>query len=135
MSSKRSGYHNGNSGEVWIAGKKVGTCNKGEVKTKYNYEEVDNPEVPGGKIRVLTGKINEISVSYKSTGTEEEIDMFNLDEDITVIMNDANINGTKKQRIKCDGVTFDERTRASFEKGKVKEIQMTGQAETVTDLK
>ena len=22
MSSKRSGYHNGNSGEVWIAGKK-----------------------------------------------------------------------------------------------------------------
>ena len=61
--------------------------------------------------------------------------MFNLDEDITVIMNDANINGTKKQRTKCDGVTFDERTRASFEKGKVKEIQLTGQAETVTELK
>ncbi|WP_293958302.1 hypothetical protein [uncultured Fusobacterium sp.] len=135
MSSKRSGYHNGNSGEVWIAGKKVGTCNKGEVKTKYNYEEVDNPEVPGGKIRVLTGKINEISVSYKSTGTEEEIDMFNLDEDITVIMNDANINGTKKRRVKCDGVTFDEETLISFEKGKVKEITLNGQAETVTDLK
>ena len=135
MSSKRSGYHNGNSGEVWIAGKKVGTCNKGEVKTKYNYEEVDNPEVPGGKIRVLTGKTNEISVSYKSTGTEEEIDMFNLDEDITVIMNDANINGTKKRRVKCDGVTFDEETLISFEKGKVKEITLNGQAETVTDLK
>lgn len=135
MSSKRSGFHNGNSGEVWIAGKKVGTCNKGEVKTKYNYEEVDNPEVPGGKIRVLTGKINEISVSYKSTGTEEEIDMFNLDEDITVIMNDANINGTKKRRVKCDGVTFDEETLISFEKGKVKEITLNGQAETVTDLK
>lgn len=135
MSSKRSGYHNGNSGEVWVAGKKVGTCNKGEVKTKYNYEEVDNPEVPGGKIRVLTGKINEISVSYKSTGTEEEIDMFNLDEDITVIMNDANINGTKKRRVKCDGVTFDEETLISFEKGKVKEITLNGQAETVTDLK
>lgn len=135
MSSKRSGYHNGNSGEVWIVGKKVGTCNKGEVKTKYNYEEVDNPEVPGGKIRVLTGKINEISVSYKSTGTEEEIDMFNLDEDITVIMNDANINGTKKRRVKCDGVTFDEETLISFEKGKVKEITLNGQAETVTDLK
>ena len=135
MSSKRSGYHNGNSGEVWIAGKKVGTCNKGEEKTKYNYEEVDNPEVPGGKIRVLTGKINEISVSYKSTGTEEEIDMFNLDEDITVIMNDANINGTKKRRVKCDGVTFDEETLISFEKGKVKEITLNGQAETVTDLK
>lgn len=135
MSSKRSGYHNGNSGEVWITGKKVGTCNKGEVKTKYNYEEVDNPEVPGGKIRVLTGKINEISVSYKSTGTEEEIDMFNLDEDITVIMNDANINGTKKRRVKCDGVTFDEETLISFEKGKVKEITLNGQAETVTDLK
>ena len=114
---------------------KVGTCNKGEVKTKYNYEEVDNPEVPGGKIRVLTGKINEISVSYKSTGTEEEIDMFNLDEDITVIMNDANINGTKKRRVKCDGVTFDEETLISFEKGKVKEITLNGQAETVTDLK
>lgn len=135
MSSKRSGYHNGNNGEVWVAGKKVGTCNKGEVKTKYNYEEVDNPEVPGGKIRVLTGKINEISVSYKSTGTEEEIDMFNLDEDITVIMNDANINGTKKRRVKCDGVTFDEETLISFEKGKVKEITLNGQAETVTDLK
>ena len=135
MSSKRSGYHNGNSGEVWIAGKKVGTCNKGEVKTKYNYEEVDNPEVPGGKIRVLTGKINEISVSYKSTGTEEEIDIFNLDEDITIIMNDANINGTKKRRVKCDGVTFDEETLISFEKGKVKEITLNGQAETVTDLK
>ena len=61
--------------------------------------------------------------------------MFNLDEDITVIMNDANINGTKKQRVKCDGVTFDERTRVYFEKGKVKEISVAGQAETVTELK
>ena len=61
--------------------------------------------------------------------------MFNLDEDITVIMNDANINGTKKRRVKCDGVTFDEETLISFEKGKVKEITLNGQAETVTDLK
>lgn len=135
MAHKRSGYHNGNAGEVWVAGVKIGTCNKGEVKTKYNYEEVDNPDVPGGKIRVLVGETHEVSFTYKSTGTEEEIDMFNLDEDITVIMNDANINGTKKRRVKCDGVTFDEETLISFEKGKVKEITLNGQAETVTDLK
>ena len=53
----------------------------------------------------------------------------------TIIMNDANINGTKKRRVKCDGVTFDEETLISFEKGKVKEITLNGQAETVTDLK
>lgn len=135
MEAKRTSYYNGNSGEVWIAGTLIGTCSKGEVKTKNNYEEVDNPTVPGGKIRVLTGFTHEITLTYKSTGTEEEVDMFNLSKDITVILNDANINGTKKKRVKCDGVTFDENVHISFEKGKVKEIQLQGQAETVTILK
>lgn len=135
MAAKRSGYYNGNKGEIWIGGVKIGTCNKGEAKTKYNYEEVDNPDVPGGKIRVLTGQTHEISATYRSTGSEEEIDMFNSDEDITVILADANIDGVYKKRVKCDGVTFDEQTHISFEKGKVKEIQLQGQAETITILK
>lgn len=135
MKAKRTSYHNGNAGEVWIAGVKIGTCSKAEVKTKFNYEEVDNPAVPGGKVRVLVGQTHEISLTYKSTGTEEEIDMFNLDKDITVIINDANINGTIRKRVKCDGVTFDEQTRTAFERGKVKEITLSGQAETVTELR
>lgn len=135
MAAKRSSYYNGNKGEIWIGGVKIGTCNKAEAKTKYNYEEVDNPDVPGGKIRVKTGEVNEISATYKSTGTEEEIDMFNSDEDITIILSDATINGTYKKRVKCDGITFDEQTHISFEKGKVKEIQLQGQAETITILK
>lgn len=135
MKAKRTGYYNGNSGEVWIAGVKIGTCNKGKVTTKIKYEEVDNPDVPGGKIRVKVGETHEVSLTYKSTGKEEDLDIFDPDKDVTVIMNDATINGVNKNRIKCDGVTFDERVRVDFEKGKVKEISLQGQSERVTEIK
>lgn len=133
--SKRTDYFNGNKGEVWIGGTKIGTASKGKVEKKITYEEVDNPDVSGGKIRVPTGFTNEISITYKSTGKEEEIDMFNLNEDITVILSDSNIAGSKKSRVKCDGVTFDTQTFINFEKGKVKEVELAGQAETVEYMK
>ena len=56
--------------------------------------------------------------------------MFNHNEDISVIMANSNISDTKRNRIKLDGVTFDEETLMNFEKHKVEEVELTGQAET-----
>lgn len=133
MASKRTEYFNGNNGELWIAGTKIGTASKGKVVKKQNYEEVPNPDVLGGVIRVPTNHTWEISLTYRPTGVEE-IDMFNLEEDIAVIMSNANIADTTRKRIKCDGVTFDEQSLINFEKHKVEEIELSGQAETVEIL-
>lgn len=69
-------------------------------------------------------------MTYRRTGTEREIEMFNHNEDISVIMANSNISDTKRNRIKLDGVTFDEETLMNFEKHKVEEVELTGQAET-----
>ena len=45
MASKRTEFFNGNSGEVWIAGTKVGTISKGKVTIKQNYEDI--PAIDG----------------------------------------------------------------------------------------
>lgn len=132
-SSKRTQFFNGNKGEVWVAGTLIGTVSKGKVTKKYNYEEIPSP-TGNGTTRVPTHEIIEISMTFRLTGEEREIDMFNLNEDITVIMANTNIAETSRSRIKCDGVTFDEETLINFEKHKVEEIELTGQAETVDYL-
>lgn len=134
MASKRTEYFNGNSGELWAVGTKIGTVSKGRIVKKQNYEEIPNPDVSGGVIRVPTNHTWEISFTFRPTGAEREIDMYNLDEDIAVIMSDSNIADTARRRIKCDGVTFDEQSLINFEKHKVEEIELSGQAETVEEL-
>lgn len=72
----------------------------------------------------------EVTVTFRSTGEEFDIDMFNLGEDVSIIMSNSNINDTTRRRIKCDGLTWDEQTLIDFEKHKVQEIELSGQAET-----
>ena len=133
MASKRTEFFNGNSGEVWTAGTKVGTISKGKVTIKQNYEDI--PAIDGdGTIRVPTYKTIEVSMTYRPTGAEWEIDAFNLNEDITVIMANSNIADTARRRVKCDGVTFDEQSLINFEKHKVEEVELSGQAETADIL-
>ncbi len=129
MSSKRSEFFNGNKGEVWINGVQIGTISKGKVVKKWNYEEIPAPS-GDGTIRVPTHYTIEVSMTYRSTGTEREIEMFNHNEDVSVIMANSNISDTKRNRLKLDGVTFDEETLMNFEKHKVEEVELTGQAET-----
>ena len=73
-------------------------------------------------------------MTYRPTGAEWEIDAFNLNEDITVIMANSNIADTARRRVKCDGVTFDEQSLINFEKHKVEEVELSGQAETADIL-
>lgn len=134
MASKRTTYFNGSSGELWVLGEKIGTVSKGKVVKKQNYEEIPNPDVKGGVIRVPTNHTWEISFTFRPTGEQDKIDMFNLDEDVAVIMSNANIADTARRRVKCDGVTFDEQSLIDFEKHKVGEIELSGQAETVETL-
>ena len=133
MASKRTEYFNGNSGEVWIAGTKVGTVSKGKVTKKQNYEEIPAPD-GNGTIRVPTFETIEVAMTFRPTGVEWEIDAFNLDEDVTVIMANSNIADTARRRVRCDGVTFDEQSLINFEKHKVEEVELSGQAETVEIL-
>ena len=133
MASKRTEYFNGNSGEVWIVGTKVGTVSKGKVVKKQNYEEIPAPD-GNGVVRVPTFETIEVAMTFRPTGAEWEIDAFNLDEDVTVIMANSNIADTARRRVRCDGVTFDEQSLINFEKHKVEEVELSGQAETVEIL-
>lgn len=133
MASKRTEYFNGNSGEVWITGTKVGTVSKGKVVKKQNYEEIPAPD-GNGVVRVPTFETIEVAMTFRPTGAECEIDAFNLDEDVTVIMANSNIADTARRRVRCDGVTFDEQSLINFEKHKVEEVELSGQAETVEIL-
>lgn len=133
MASKRTEYFNGNSGEVWIAGTKVGTVSKGKIVKKQNYEEIPAPD-GNGVVRVPTFETIEVAMTFRLTGAEWEIDAFNLDEDITVIMANSNIADTARRRVRCDGVTFDEQSLINFEKHKVEEVELSGQAETAEIL-
>lgn len=133
MASKRTEYFNGNSGEVWITGTKVGTVSKGKVVKKQNYEEIPAPD-GNGVVRVPTFETIEVAMTFRPTGAEWEIDAFNLDEDVTVIMANSNIADTARRRVRCDGVTFDEQSLINFEKHKVEEVELSGQAETAEIL-
>ena len=133
MASKRTEYFNGNSGEVWITGTKVGTVSKGKVVKKQNYEEIPAPD-GNGVVRVPTFETIEVAMTFRPTGAEWEIDAFNLDEDVTVIMANSNIADTARRRVRCDWVTFDEQSLINFEKHKVEEVELSGQAETAEIL-
>lgn len=133
MASKRVEFFNGNSGEVWIAGTKIGTISKGKIVKKQNYEEI--PALEGdGRIRVPSDSTIEVSMSYRPTGEYWSVDMFNLEEDVTVIMANTNIVSGAKRRVKCISVTFDEQSLINFEKHKIEEIELNGQAEKIEIL-
>lgn len=129
MASRRTAFFNGNKGEIWCNGVKIGTASKGKVVKKLNYEEIP-AESGDGVIRVPTNHTIEVTVTFRSTGEEFDIDMFNLGEDVSIIMSNSNINDTTRRRIKCDGLTWDEQTLIDFEKHKVQEIELSRQAET-----
>ena len=133
MASKRTDFFNGNKGELWIAGVLIGTCSKCKITKKINYEEIPAP-TGNGFIRVPASENYEISASFRSNGEEYDIDMFNLNEDISLIASNSNIADSSRRRVRCDGVTFDEQTLIDFEKHKVQEIELNGQAESAEIL-
>ena len=133
MASKRTEFFNGNKGELWIAGTQVGTCSKCKITKKITYEDI--PAINGnGFIRVPVAENYEIAATFRSNGEEFDIDMFNLEEDISVIASNSNIADTARRRVRCDGVTFDEQTLIDFEKHKVQEVELNGQAESAEIL-
>lgn len=133
MASKRTEYFNGNKGELWIAGTQIGTCSKCKIVKKITYEEIPAP-TGDGFVRVPVAVNYEVSALFRSNGQEYDVDMFNLNEDISVIASNSNIADSTRRRVRCDGVTFDEQTLIDFEKHKVQEIEINGQAESVEIL-
>lgn len=125
---KKNDYFNGNKGKVWINGVPAVTITKGKAIRKIKYEEVP---IPGRdtSARIKVGETIEISLTLKLLG-DEDFDAFNESEDISVIIANENISGKILKRLKLDGVTFDEESLVDFEKGKVGEIELSGQAQS-----
>ncbi|MGL4672609.1 phage tail tube protein [Cetobacterium sp.] len=127
-SPRKNDFFNGNKGQLWINGKDVLTVVKAKAVRKPKYEEL--PAVTGdGTVRVKVGETIEFTGTFKYLGTEE-LDAFNESEDVSLVIANANISGKVTKRLKLDGVTFDEETLVDFEKGKVVEVELSGQAET-----
>lgn len=126
---KKNDYFNGNKGKLWINGIEVATCTKGKAVRKISYEEIPAP-VGDGKVRIKTGETIEVNVTFKLLG-RENFDAFNETEDTSLILSDENISSGVTKRVKLDGLTFDEEVLVNFEKGKVGEVELTGQAETM----
>ncbi|MGL6063764.1 MAG: phage tail tube protein [Fusobacteriaceae bacterium] len=125
---KGNQYFNGNKGEVWINGIPAITCYKGEIIKKNKYEDIPAP-TGDGTIRVFTGHTIEVSLAYRRTGVED-FEAFRTSEDVSLIIAETNIDGKITRRIKADGITFNDETLSKFEKNKVGEIELSGQAET-----
>lgn len=125
---KKNDYFNGNKGKVWINGIPAITITKGKAIRKIKYEEVS---IPGKdtSARVKVGETIEVSLTLKLLG-DEDFDAFNESEDISVIIVNENISGKILKRLKLDGVTFDEESLVDFEKGKVGEVELSGQAQS-----
>lgn len=121
-------YWNG-QGEIWVNGLCIDTCSKAEIKKKNKYQEVPMPIGLGTK-RIIVGYTIDVSFTYQKTS--DEVDFSS--DDIELIVTTKNTNGTKSDRVKAVGITFDEETLASFERGKVQEITMSGQAERYQKL-
>lgn len=122
----RNEFFNGNKGQIWIDGIPVLTCSKAKIVKKIKYEDIPAIE-GGGNKRIPVGHTIEVNFAFKLSGKE----IINLtSNDITLIAANSNINGTVTKRVKCDGLTFDEEVLLDFEKGKVGEIELAGQAET-----
>lgn len=122
----RNEFFNGNKGQVWIDGIPVLTCTKAKIVKKIKYEEIPAIEGEGNK-RIPVGHTIEVNLAFKLNG-KESIDL--TSNDITLIAANTNINGMITKRVKCDGLTFDEEVLLDFEKGKIGEIELAGQAET-----
>lgn len=125
---KKNDYFSGNKGNLWINGKEVLTVVKAKAIRKPKYEEIPAP-IGDGTVRVKVGEILEFNGTFKYLGTEE-LDAFNEEEDVSLVIANTNISDKVTKRLKLDGVTFDEETLIDFEKGKVQEIELSGQAET-----
>lgn len=126
--AKKNDFFNGNKGQLWINGKEVLSVIKAKVIRKIKYEDVPS-QFGDGNTRVKVGETIEFSGTFKYFGTED-MDAFNENEDISLIVANSNISSKVTKRLKLDGVTFDEETLIDFEKGKVQEVELSGQAET-----
>ncbi|MEG0730382.1 MAG: hypothetical protein RR421_03650, partial [Cetobacterium sp.] len=102
---------------------------KSKAVRKNKYEEIPAP-IGDGTVRVKVGETIEFSGTFKFLGSEN-LDAFNESEDISLILANTNISGKITKRLKLDGVTFDEEVLVDFEKNKVAEIELSGQAETM----
>lgn len=125
---KKNDFFNGNKGKLWFDGKEVLTVIKCKVVRKIKYEEIPAP-IGDGMIRIKVGETTEFSGTFKYLG-DEDLDLFNESEDISLIVANESMSGRVNKRLKLDGVTFDEETLIEFEKNKVCEVELSGQAET-----
>lgn len=125
-------YNNGNQGKLMINGLPILTCYKAKIEKKKSYEEVDHPTLPGRKVRVETGETIEVSFTFKKTAENYLMDWES--DDITLIIMNPNANGTMVESMEASGITFDTTQILEFEKGKVGEIEMSGQAEDMKKL-
>lgn len=126
---KKNDYFNGNKGKLWVNGEEVVTVTKSKAVRKNKYEEIPAP-IGDGTVRIKVGETIEFSGTFKFLGSEN-LDAFNESEDISLILANTNISGKITKRLKLDGVTFDEEVLVDFEKNKVTEIELSGQAETM----
>jgi hypothetical protein len=131
MSTENKALFNGNNATIWVNGIPFLFCTKGSIKKKIDYEEIPAP-IGGGKKRIEVGHTIEVSLTYKPTGVEDLSTL--MSDDVEIIMADINIGGTYLKKAKASGVTFDEQPIIDFEKNKVSEIELTGQAETYKSL-
>lgn len=127
----KKGHFTGNSAIVWINGLPILTCHKGKVVKKIKYEDIP-AETGGGTERIEVGHSYEISLSYRPTGFEKGALL--ISSDMSIIMTNVNNNGTMLEKVKLEGITFDEETLIDFEKNKLQEIELSGQAATVKTL-
>jgi len=134
LGKKASGnnYNSGNKGTIWINGIPILDCYKASIEKKIDYEEIPHPTKPGAKIRVEVGHTIEISFAFKKTLLTKVIDFES--DDITMIMTDINNNNTVLSTTEASGITFDSTVIEAFEKNKVGEIEMSGQAEDMRKL-
>lgn len=128
---RKTDFFNGNKGNVWINGEQVGQVTKGKLSKQIEYEDV--PLGTGGNARIEVGHKYPIEITYKSLGSEN-IKAFSSSDDIDIILSNSNISGEKQKRYKAIGVTFDEETLVDFEKRKVQEIELKGEAEDIQEL-
>jgi len=123
---KKNEYFNGNKGQLWLNGKEVLTVKKVKVVRKPKYEEVPDGNT-GGTRRVEVGYTIDFSGTFIYSGLEE-LDLFNQSEEIDGIVANTNMSGKVTKRLKLLDMTFDEEVLVDFEKGKVQEMELAGQA-------
>ncbi len=126
---KKNDFFNGNKGKLWINGIEVVTCTKGKAVRKIKYEDMPAP-IGDGTVRVKVGETIEFNGTFKLLG-DEDFKGFNEADDVSLVLANTNMSGGVTKRVKLDGVTLDEEVLVDFEKGKVGEIELSGQAETM----